>query len=436
MAAPINKAPSTYTHSTENQNQKTGNNELNKVVSETPPESKASTVNQTEHECQLEKVSPTKVITLNMKDYDSVQKAIDACCVKNQGLVHLIDFSEKTPKIVKSKNKEKADVAALLYGPSIPHRAHQARPQLVVKKPDPKKTMLIKSSSEQFSDLNINLQSAHIQQRQQLLYPYVTSGNAGFGKTATVFLSNFPVGNEYKSCASKRVPVARELLLKEELAVLSAIDSPYVIKAYGTYDWGSHVDLIMEHGGSDIQKIFATKQFNMQQPIFTEDETKHYFSQLLKGVLAVHRAGYAHLDIKLENCLINEKNGKLKLCDFGEAADLRSASSVQSSMGTEAYVAPESLRSIPVCDKRSDAWSLGITLYAMLKGRVPFEMDMWIAHELLSGDLPAMDENGISFLAMDLIKKLLVTDPANRMTVQDALSHPFLQSSFQNDNHS
>jgi len=94
--------------------------------------------------------------------------------------------------------------------------------------------------------------------------------------------------------------------------------------------------------------------------------------QAAKGLHHIHELGYVHRDVKLNNLLLGDK-GEIKLSDFGIAMDLRNRPIEYNLTGTLAYMAPEQINDKNKVDKRSDIYALGVVLYELLAGRLPFE---------------------------------------------------------------
>ena len=96
-----------------------------------------------------------------------------------------------------------------------------------------------------------------------------------------------------------------------------------------------------------------------------------FFSQLINALSSLHKAGYAHLDIKLDNILISEQ-GHLKLCDF--AFSTWANALISKKMGTENYMAPEIhyARQMPCIAQSTDIFSLGTLFFMLTFGAPPF----------------------------------------------------------------
>lgn len=127
--------------------------------------------------------------------------------------------------------------------------------------------------------------------------------------------------------------------------------------------------IVMEYSeGGDLHS-YVTGQHNK---LLRESVARYFFQQLIIGVDHMHKEGYAHRDIKLENLLLNGNPPILKICDFGYTA--LNSNKAFSKVGTAAYMAPELLYSkVGSYDVAAiDVWSCGVVLHTMLTGIYPF----------------------------------------------------------------
>ena len=165
---------------------------------------------------------------------------------------------------------------------------------------------------------------------------------------------------------------------------------------------------LLRHGAIPVEKV---------QKIFT---------QLVGAVTYVHNMSCVHRDLKLENILL-DKNENVKLCDFGFTREYEGKMSyLQTFCGTVCYSAPEMIKGEKYAGEKVDAWSLGIILYALLTGELPFDDDddMITKHKILSSEPKYPDT--LRADAKALITQLLSKRPLLRPSIADILTNSFL----------
>jgi serine/threonine-protein kinase len=152
-------------------------------------------------------------------------------------------------------------------------------------------------------------------------------------------------------------------------------------------------------------------------------------SQMTDALGAVWRAGLVHRDIKPDNILVGP-NGNVKLIDFGlakaEALEATRERTGPELAGTAAYLAPEQAKDASVVDHRADIYSLGVTLYESLTGRLPFEgrnrVQVIFQHLNTPPVPPIQRAEGIPPLLSDLCLWMLAKNPEDRPQNYDELS--------------
>ncbi|KZP14898.1 Pkinase-domain-containing protein [Athelia psychrophila] len=155
-----------------------------------------------------------------------------------------------------------------------------------------------------------------------------------------------------------------------------------------------------------------------------EEETKILFGQLCLAVYYLHEKGIVHRDLKLENVLLDERC-RVKLGDFGFTREYERGAYMETFCGTTGYASPEMLQGKKYLGPEVDVWSLGIILYCLLTGTLPFDDDDddVMRDMIIQGDFE--DPEWLSPEARGLIQNIIVKDPTKRLTIPQILAHPW-----------
>lgn len=205
-----------------------------------------------------------------------------------------------------------------------------------------------------------------------------------------------------------------------EIAILKLLDHPNVIHLINTYESKTHFYIVIE-----LIKDGDFFEYISNKPCFDENSLKNIIRQLLEAVAYLHEYGIVHCDIKPENILYDKTTGNIiKLTDFGLSRMIFSDQKINTPSGTLAYIAPEALTNVGY-GVESDLWSVGIIMYLLVHGRLPF--DEKIQSDMVEAILnkkPPIKQT-LSVELKDILTKLLEKNPTNRISAKEALNHPF-----------
>ena len=161
----------------------------------------------------------------------------------------------------------------------------------------------------------------------------------------------------------------------------------------------------------------------------TFEEKKIAFLQTFSAVRYIHHQRIAHRDIKPQNILLDNDNS-VRLVDFGISAYVpENTNKIISEMSqTPIYAPPEVFTKKTYNPFSGDIWSLGVTFYYLFFGKLPFNgKDIFELQQSILNDEPTYPDDFDPQL-VDLIKKMLIKKPKNRISVKEIWDHPFLIS--------
>lgn len=153
-----------------------------------------------------------------------------------------------------------------------------------------------------------------------------------------------------------------------------------------------------------------------------EHRARMLFIQMLHAVDYLHAHSIVHRDLKLDNVILDAEH--IKICDFGFATFYSDAQLLEDYCGTPQYAPPEIVNGVPYIGPEVDMWCLGIILYAMVHGCLPFDQDSTDASTHVMQSRVEVDEH-LSPTLVDLIRRLLDPNRATRMRLDQAAAHPW-----------
>ncbi|KAF7830348.1 calcineurin B-like protein-interacting protein kinase [Senna tora] len=214
--------------------------------------------------------------------------------------------------------------------------------------------------------------------------------------------------------------------IKREISVMRLVRHPNVVELKEVMATKTKIFFVMEYvrGGELFAKLAKGK--------LKEDLARKYFQQLIGAVDFCHSRGVSHRDLKPENLLLDEYEN-LKISDFGLSAlpeHLRYDGLLHTQCGTPAYVAPEVLRKKGYDGSKTDIWSCGIILYALLAGFLPFQHESLITMYTKIFKAEFQFPPWFSAESKRLISKILVPDPERRISISAIMRVPWFQKGF------
>uniref|UniRef100_A0A2K5UMA3 non-specific serine/threonine protein kinase n=1 Tax=Macaca fascicularis TaxID=9541 RepID=A0A2K5UMA3_MACFA len=228
--------------------------------------------------------------------------------------------------------------------------------------------------------------------------------------------------------SSSRRGVSREEI-EREVNILREIRHPNIITLHDIFENKTDVVLILELvSGGELFDFLAEKES------LTEDEATQFLKQILDGVHYLHSKRIAHFDLKPENIMLLDKNvpnPRIKLIDFGIAHKIEAGNEFKNIFGTPEFVAPEIVNYEPL-GLEADMWSIGVITYILLSGASPFlgetKQETLTNISAVNYDFDEEYFSNTSELAKDFIRRLLVKDPKQRMTIAQSLEHSWIKA--------
>ncbi|KAF4729590.1 Protein kinase, partial [Perkinsus olseni] len=159
----------------------------------------------------------------------------------------------------------------------------------------------------------------------------------------------------------------------------------------------------------------------------TEDESRRFFQQILSGLDFCHRHLVTHRDLKPENLLLDGTNTNIKIGDFGLSNKMCDGEYLKTSCGSPNYASPEVVSGRFYVGPEVDVWSLGVVLYALLCGSLPFDDENVpnLFRKIKHGNFTLPGH--LSADAKDLIVQMLVVDSTKRITIEQIRQHKWFK---------
>ncbi|CAF2480642.1 unnamed protein product [Rotaria sp. Silwood2] len=262
-----------------------------------------------------------------------------------------------------------------------------------------------------------------VQKRETLHSRFEFKQTLGKGTYGKVKLALDKRKNEQvaiKTIKKSRIENPHDLArIRREIDFMTSLNHPYIIKIKEVYESREKIILVMEYasGGELYDYLNRMKRI-------PESQARAIFRQIVSAVHFLHKNHIVHRDLKLENILIDHK-GDIKLADFGLSNSWSPRQLLHTFCGSPLYASPEIVSGTPYRGPEVDCWSLGVLLYTLVFGTMPFQGGDYnrLVRNITTGNfIQPREQSG----ALDLIRKCLTVSPAKRFNIDNITTHEWI----------
>uniref|UniRef100_F1KQ90 NUAK family SNF1-like kinase 1 n=1 Tax=Ascaris suum TaxID=6253 RepID=F1KQ90_ASCSU len=207
--------------------------------------------------------------------------------------------------------------------------------------------------------------------------------------------------------------------IRREIRIMSALKHPNIIQIFEVFENRDKIILVMEYASGGELYDYVSTYGSLPEP-----EARRIFRQITSAVLYCHKHKVAHRDLKLENILLDSDNNA-KIADFGLSNYFSDKTLLSTFCGSPLYASPEIINGTPYRGPEVDCWSLGILLYTLVYGSMPFDGRDFnrMVRQIKRG---AYFEPDTPSTASMLIRNMLRVNPERRADIDDIASHWWL----------
>ena len=185
------------------------------------------------------------------------------------------------------------------------------------------------------------------------------------------------------------------------------------------------LDCLVSHDFSNKTRDLINLQHHViREKKLSEKESLVIFHAVVSIVFRLHKANIVHRDLKLGNIVLDKRSNKVTITNFCLGKHLMSDNDLlKDQRGSPAYISPDVLSGKPYQGKPSDMWALGVVLFTMLYGQFPFydSAPQELFNKIKSAEFTIPEDGRVSEDSVSVIRRLLVTDPAKRLTAEQVL---------------
>ncbi|CAF0806413.1 unnamed protein product [Rotaria sordida] len=247
-----------------------------------------------------------------------------------------------------------------------------------------------------------------------------TLGKGTYGKVKLALDKRKNEQVAIKTIKKSRIENPHDLArIRREIDFMTSLNHPYIIKIKEVYESREKIILVMEYAsGGELYDYLNRKKR------IPESQARAIFRQIVSAVHFLHKNHIVHRDLKLENILIDHK-GDIKLADFGLSNSWSPRQLLHTFCGSPLYASPEIVSGTPYRGPEVDCWSLGVLLYTLVFGTMPFQGGDYnrLVRNITTGNfIQPREQSG----ALDLIRKCLTVSPSKRFNIDNITVHEWI----------
>lgn len=213
----------------------------------------------------------------------------------------------------------------------------------------------------------------------------------------------------------------REVRTIREAHIMMLLRHPNIVKMKDITPHGPYFYILMDYvnGGQLLHYIVKRQRLS-------DRRTRHFTRQIVSALDYLHRNSIVHRDLKIENIMVDKSGRNIKIIDFGLSNLFCPERQLTTYCGSLYFAAPELLKATPYNGPEVDIWSLGVVIYVMATGAVPFDdKSMPGLHEKIKNGHVTYPAH-LTEECKDLLSRIFITDPARRIIMTDIIHHPWL----------
>ncbi|KAG1714798.1 NUAK family SNF1-like kinase 1 [Nymphon striatum] len=229
-----------------------------------------------------------------------------------------------------------------------------------------------------------------------------------------------------KTIKKSKIESEQDLIrIKREIQIMSCVQHPHIIHIYEVFENKDKIVLVMQYAsGGELYDYLNEKK------VLSEADARRLFRQIASAIYYCHKHKICHRDLKLENIFLDEK-GNAKIGDFGLSNIYSNRGFLTTFCGSPLYASPEIVQGTPYYGPEVDCWSLGVLLYTLVYGAMPFDGSNFkrLVKQISEGDYYEPKKKSE---ASGLIRDILTVSPAKRANIVDICSHWWVNQDSEN----